>query len=94
MKNLYSTPPRHLGQREDLRVTTTELKIFFKTDIIKHHLLFSIGVENHYRTDPEDIHKGTAFVERAIGRIMKWAVFIGPFTATVGRKDPHSVKES
>ena len=85
-KNWYSVPSKYLGQSVDLRVTTTEVQVFFKSELVKRHLLFSPGVENHYRTDPEDMPKGTGFVEWDAGRIVKWACSIGPATATVVEK--------
>ena len=82
-KNWYSVPSKYLGQSVDLRVTTTEIQVFFKSDLIKRHPLLPPDVANSYSTDPGDMPKGAGFVEWDSGRIMKWAYSIGPSTATV-----------
>ena len=64
-------------------MTTTEIQVFFKSDLIKRHPLLPPDVANSYSTDPGDMPKGAGFVEWDSGRIMKWAYSIGPSTATV-----------
>jgi hypothetical protein len=51
--------------------------------MIKRHLKLPAGVTNQYRTDPNDMPKGSGFNDWNEERIRRWAETIGPATGTV-----------
>ena len=82
-KNWYSVPSSYMGQSVDLRITTSEVQVFSKGNLIKRHLILPSSIESGYRTDEKDMPHGAGYVEWDSERIMRWARSIGPSTATV-----------
>jgi transposase len=82
-KNWYSCPFAYRESLVDLKVTATEVMLYIGKNMIKRHLRFPAGVTNRYRTDVNDLPKGSGFTEWDAPRIRRWAKSIGPSTEAV-----------
>lgn len=82
-KNFYSFPHEHIGKTVDLKVTQGTVEIYLGGQRIKTHVRFPAGTSNKYRTDLNDMPKGSGFMEWTADRILSWSENIGLATKTV-----------
>lgn len=82
-KNFYSCPCKYLGKKVDIKAMKSRIEVYFNKERIKTHEAFGANVTNRYRTDPEDMPKGSQYTEWTEERIFAWASEIGINTLLV-----------
>ncbi|HKM07424.1 MAG TPA: IS21 family transposase [Sphaerochaeta sp.] len=82
-KNFYSCSYKYLGKKVDIKAMKSRIEIYFSKERIKTHEAFGAHVTNRYRTDQEDMPKGSQYQEWTEERIVAWASEIGANTLLV-----------
>lgn len=82
-KNSYSCPYQYFGKKVDLRITDTQLEIFYHNQRIQTHPKFPAYVTNRYSTHEEDMPDRLKVNDWDDDRIRRWALKIGPSTSQV-----------
>lgn len=83
VKNFYSVPYTHVGEKVDLRITATMVEIYRGSQRLGSHLRLPATVVHHYATHEADLPPGPGYQPWDQDRIRAWAARIGPNAETV-----------
>lgn len=82
-KNSYSCPYQYYGKKVDLRITDTQLEIYYQNERLQTHNKFPAYITNRYSTHEEDMPDKLKINDWDDERIRRWASKIGPSTTMV-----------
>ena len=83
LKNSYSCPYQYFGKKVDLRITDSQIEIFYRDQRIQTHPKFPTYINNRFSTHEEDMPDKFKLNDWDDDRIKRWAYSIGPSTSQV-----------